>query len=31
VRTGGRLAPLAVRGTAPEDYARALDAALAGT
>jgi protein-disulfide isomerase len=31
VRQGGRLAPLGVQGTAPEDYARALDAALAGT
>jgi protein-disulfide isomerase len=31
VRKGGRLAPLNVQGTAPEDYARALDAALAGT
>jgi protein-disulfide isomerase len=31
IRKGGRLAPLAVQGTAPEDYARALDAALAGT
>jgi protein-disulfide isomerase len=31
VRKGGRLSPLNVQGTAPEDYARALDAALAGT
>jgi protein-disulfide isomerase len=31
VRKGGRLSRLAVQGTAPEDYARALDAALAGT
>jgi protein-disulfide isomerase len=31
VRKAGRLAPLAVQGTAPEDYARALEAALAGT
>jgi protein-disulfide isomerase len=28
VRKGGRLSPLNVQGTAPEDYARALDAAL---
>jgi protein-disulfide isomerase len=31
VRKGGRLQPLNPQGTAPEDYARALDAALAGT
>jgi protein-disulfide isomerase len=31
VRQGGRLTPLTVQGTTPEDYARALDAALAGT
>jgi protein-disulfide isomerase len=31
VRKGGRLAPLNVQGTTPADYARALDAALAGT
>jgi protein-disulfide isomerase len=31
VRKGGRLARLQVHGTAPEDYARALDAALGGT
>jgi protein-disulfide isomerase len=31
IRKGGRLAPLNVQGTAPADYARALDAALAGT
>jgi protein-disulfide isomerase len=31
VRKGGRLSPLNVQGTAPEDYARALDGALAGT
>ena len=31
VRKGGRLAPLNVHGTTPADYARALDAALAGT
>jgi protein-disulfide isomerase len=31
VRKGGRLEPLNPRGMAPEDYARALDAALAGT
>lgn len=28
IRKGGRLAPLNVQGTAPEDYARALDQAL---
>jgi protein-disulfide isomerase len=31
IRKGGRLTPVTVHGTAPEDYARALDAALAGT
>jgi protein-disulfide isomerase len=31
VRKGGQLAPLVVHGTAPDDYAHALDAALAGT
>jgi len=31
VRMGGRLTPLNVQGTTPEDYARALDAALART
>jgi protein-disulfide isomerase len=31
IRKGGRLTPLTVHGTAPEDYARALDAALART
>jgi protein-disulfide isomerase len=31
VRKGGRLTPLNVQGTTPEDYARALDAALAQT
>ena len=31
VRKGGRMAPLNVHGTTPADYARALDAALAGT
>ena len=31
IRTRGRLTPLNVQGTAPEDYARALDAALART
>jgi protein-disulfide isomerase len=31
VRKGGRLTPLNVQGTTPEDYARALDAALART
>jgi protein-disulfide isomerase len=31
VRKGGRLAPLAPQGTAPEDYAAAIDKALAGT
>jgi protein-disulfide isomerase len=29
IRKGGRLSPLNVQGAAPEDYARALDAALA--
>jgi protein-disulfide isomerase len=28
IRKGGRMQPLAVQGTAPEDYARALDAVL---
>ena len=31
LRTGGRLTPLNVQGTAPEDYAAALDAALSGS
>jgi protein-disulfide isomerase len=31
LRRDGQLTPLAVQGTAPEDYAAALDAALAGT
>jgi protein-disulfide isomerase len=31
IRKGGQLTPLEVQGTAPADYARALDAALAGT
>jgi protein-disulfide isomerase len=31
VRKGGRLTPLIVQGTTPQDYARALDAALART
>jgi protein-disulfide isomerase len=31
LRRDGRLTPLQVRGTAPEDYAAALDAALAGS
>jgi protein-disulfide isomerase len=31
IRKGGRLARLEVHGTAPEDYARALDAALGST
>ena len=30
VRKAGRLAPLAPQGTAPEDYAAAIDKALAG-
>jgi protein-disulfide isomerase len=31
IRKGGVLTPLQVQGTSPEDYARALDAALGGT
>jgi protein-disulfide isomerase len=31
VRKGGRLSPLAPQGTSPEDYAAAIDQALAGT
>ena len=31
MRKGGTLTPLQVQGTAPEDYARALDAALGGS